>query len=699
MGTLIKAIFIGFFGFSLVQVQAQHSEIADTTQVKEMLLQAMELVDRGENDEVKRIIKEGKSLADSLDYGYGKSLADLALIDLLVTMRLADSALVVGEGFVENLVDNRLKVQFLNLRATAYRMKGDYAKSIESYDEALHEASLRENTSNPRLKAGIKMNMGVVYGELGDYNLMLEHYLESLQFAEQANDSAFLAVILNNLGDTFVSFEEPEKAVIYLERALDIARGIDSKVDELRVLTNYANALTDLDELDKALDLYEQAFELHTIIREGVPPFILLHNMGNLNRQRGDYKEAERYFKESLLFSERFGVEEGIYHNSNALGELFIDQQQFSEARTWFEKGLTSAKKLGSSSLISTAYNNLYTTNKELADYKSALEHFENYTQLTDSLFDLEKEKEFADLTSKLELEQQIQVNEALKEQQRAQDQKLRFQVVALIASLIALSLLLLIVYLVLKSRKAIERKNLELRNTTKQLEEILESRDHLMGVIAHDLRSPLATLQGLLDLISSDVLTIEEIRELSKTIEPTLQKNSDTIEGLLAWSQSQSNGLNLEFKSVDLTEIINSVVDRQSYNLNQKNLSLSMELDDLSKVNGDNSAIRMVLRNLLINAIKFTEKGGNIYIRTRNSKDDNKVIVEIEDTGIGIDEELKKDLFRDAVPSRKGTNAEQGNGFGLSMCKAFVSKMNGNLYCDSTVGKGSTFYLELPKA
>lgn len=311
----------------------------------------------------------------------------------------------------------------------------------------------------------------------------------------------------------------------------------------------------------------------------------------------------------------------------------------------------------------------------------------------------MEKEKEFADLTSKLELEQQIQVNEALKEQQRAQDQKLRFQVVALIASLIALSLLLLIVYLVLKSRKAIERKNLELRNTTKQLEEILESRDHLMGVIAHDLRSPLATLQGLLDLISSDVLTIEEIRELSKTIEPTLQKNSDTIEGLLAWSQSQSNGLNLEFKSVDLTEIINSVVDRQSYNLNQKNLSLTMELDDLSKVNGDDSAIRMVLRNLLINAIKFTEKGGNIYIRTRNSKDESKVIVEIEDTGIGIDEELKKDLFKDAVPSRKGTNAEQGNGFGLSMCKAFVNKMKGNLYCDSTVGKGSTFYFELPKA
>jgi signal transduction histidine kinase len=274
----------------------------------------------------------------------------------------------------------------------------------------------------------------------------------------------------------------------------------------------------------------------------------------------------------------------------------------------------------------------------------------------------------------------------------------LRFQVVALIASLIALSLLLLIVYLVLKSRKAIERKNLELRNTTKQLEEILESRDHLMGVIAHDLRSPLATLQGLLDLISSDVLTIEEIRELSKTIEPTLQKNSDTIEGLLAWSQSQSNGLNLEFKSVDLIEIINSVVDRQSYNLNQKNLSLSMELDDLSKVKGDDSAIRMVLRNLLINAIKFTEKGGNIYIRTRSSKDDNKVIVEIEDTGIGIDEELKKDLFKDAVPSRNGTNSEQGNGFGLSMCKAFVNKMNGNLYCDSTVGKGSTFYLELPK-
>ncbi len=699
MGKFLKFIFLILLGLSIGQVHAQSSEIIDTTHVKEVLLQAMELVDRGENEKVIELIEYGEFLADSMNYAYGRSLADLARIDLLVTMRLADSALIVGKDFVENLADSRLKVQFLNLQATAYRMKGAYDKSIESYSDALSEADSRNISTDSRMKAGIKMNMAVVYGELGDNNLMLESYLESLQFAEQANDSAFLAVILNNLGDTFVSFEEPEKAVSYLERALGIARDINSKVDELRVLTNYANALTDLGELDEALELYEQAFDLHKAIREGVPPFILLHNMGVLNRQKGDFEEAERNFKESLSFSEDYGVEEGIYYNSNALGELFGYQEQFQEARNWYEKAMVTAKRLGSTQFISSAYFNLYATNKELTDYKKALENFEYYTQITDSLFDLEKEKEFANLTSKLELEQQIRVNEALQEQQIVKDQKLRFQVAALIASLLALSLLLVIIYVVLRSRKAIKGKNVELESTTKQLEEILESRDHLMGVLAHDLRSPLATLRGLLDLINSDLLSIEEIKELSKTIEPTLQKNSDTIEGLLAWSLSQSNGLKIQPEEVNLNEIIQSVVDRQSYHLNDKKLSISLEFDDHSDAIADESAIRMVLRNLLMNAIKFTKEGGDINIRTKSLEDTNTVLIEVEDTGIGIHEDLKNDLFNNVVPSRKGTNAEQGNGFGLSMCRTFVDKMSGNIYFESEQGKGSTFYIELPKA
>ncbi len=699
MGKFLKFIFLILLGLSIGQVHAQSSEIIDTTHVKEVLLQAMELVDRGENEKVIELIEYGEFLADSMNYAYGRSLADLARIDLLVTMRLADSALIVGKDFVENLADSRLKVQFLNLQATAYRMKGAYDKSIESYSDALSEADSRNISTDSRMKAGIKMNMAVVYGELGDNNLMLESYIESLQFAEQANDSAFLAVILNNLGDTFVSFEEPEKAVSYLERALSIARDINSKVDELRVLTNYANALTDLGELDEALELYEQAFDLHKAIREGVPPFILLHNMGVLNRQKGDFEEAERNFKESLSFSEDYGVEEGIYYNSNALGELFGDQEQFQEARNWYEKAMVTAKRLGSTQFISSAYFNLYATNKELTDYKKALENFEYYTQITDSLFDLEKEKEFANLTSKLELEQQIRVNEALQEQQIVKDQKLRFQVAALIASLLALSLLLVIIYVVLRSRKAIKGKNVELESTTKQLEEILESRDHLMGVLAHDLRSPLATLRGLLDLINSDLLSIEEIKELSKTIEPTLQKNSDTIEGLLAWSLSQSNGLKIQPEEVNLNEVIQSVVDRQSYHLNDKKLSISLEFDDHSDAIADESAIRMVLRNLLMNAIKFTKEGGDINIRTKVLEDTNTVLIEVEDTGIGIHEDLKNDLFNNVVPSRKGTNAEQGNGFGLSMCRTFVDKMSGNIYFESEQGKGSTFYIELPKA
>lgn len=698
MGNLARLLFIFIVGLIAVNATAQTTALVDTTHVKEMLQRAIDLVDYGENETVIDIIDEAAFLSDSLNYEYGKSLSIFARIDLLITMGLADSALVVGENFLDNLPDSRLRMQYLNLQATAYRMTGNYDQSIEVYEEALKEADARNAEKNTRMKAGIKMNMAVVYGEIGNNNLMLESYLESLRFAEQADDSAFLAIVLNNLGNTFVSFGEPEKAVTYLERGLKIARDIESKVDELRTLTNYANALTDLGKLDNALEIYDQAFDLHQVIRKGVPPFILLHNMGQLNRQKGEYVEAEKYFKESLSYSEQYGVEEGVYYNASALGELYTEKRELQQARNWYNKSMESAQKLNVTPFLSDSYLNLYTINKELADYSLALQNFENYTQIADSLHDLEKEKELSELKSTLELDRQIRLNEALQEQQEIKDQKLRFQVAALITSLLALVLLLVLIYYAFRSKKAIKNKNIELESTTKQLEEILESRDHLMGVLAHDLRSPLATLQGLLDLISSDILTIEEIRELSKTIEPTLQKNSDTIKGLLAWSQSQRNGLNLTVSTINLNQLIRSVVDRQTYSLEQKKLTIELDMSEEAQALGDESAVRMVLRNLLMNAIKFTDEEGHICIRVKDAKNNNNLVVEVEDTGIGIPDHLKRNLFNETVKSRKGTNAEQGNGFGLSMCKAFIEKMDGYIYFESIQGAGSTFYVELPK-
>lgn len=223
------------------------------------------------------------------------------------------------------------------------------------------------------------------------------------------------------------------------------------------------------------------------------------------------------------------------------------------------------------------------------------------------------------------------------------------------------------------------------------------ETKDKLFSILAHDLRSPLGSIQNYLEILSeSELDETEKITIWGKLLNQT-NNTQEMLSNLLFWSKRQMDGISVSFSEINLKESVFTVI-RSHLNLaSAKGIDLKVSLDDSVMILGDKDIFQLVIRNLVNNAVKFTSKGGKIEITS--SVNGNQCIISISDNGIGIPYELQPDLFTFKVKSSYGTNNEKGVGIGLALCKEFTEMQNGKIWFESEPGKGSTFYIGMQLA
>lgn len=236
------------------------------------------------------------------------------------------------------------------------------------------------------------------------------------------------------------------------------------------------------------------------------------------------------------------------------------------------------------------------------------------------------------------------------------------------------------------------------LRQTTQHLTELNALKDKMFSVIGHDLRSPLSSVKMTLEFLS---LMTEDNPELAENIN-IMQKTTDEVfgllENLLGWAKSQSGNLFVEPESVSLNEIVNSIYLLNKGNLNLKKIQFVYDKEKDHSVFADMNTLKTVFRNLVSNAIKFTPEEGEISINTKKS--DNQILIEIKDSGVGIPAENIPKLFdKSQHVTTYGTNRESGSGLGLVLCHDYVVKNKGKIWVESTVGEGTSFFVQLPAA
>ncbi len=240
--------------------------------------------------------------------------------------------------------------------------------------------------------------------------------------------------------------------------------------------------------------------------------------------------------------------------------------------------------------------------------------------------------------------------------------------------------------------------KELIIKKQNKELQKLNATKDKLFSIIAHDLKSPFTAITGFSNLLLEQIKNkdIEGIDEYAKIINQSSSKALDLLMNLMEWSQLQTGRMKFKPEHFEINTIVNEAILLMSVNAEQKAISITSTLPLGIQVFADKAMLSIVIRNLISNAIKFTQPHGQITIASAIKQ--AELTISVIDNGVGIPEEQIDKLFIiDKVNSTLGTHQEKGTGLGLILCKEFIEQNNGKIWVESSDKAGSTFSFSLP--
>ena len=252
------------------------------------------------------------------------------------------------------------------------------------------------------------------------------------------------------------------------------------------------------------------------------------------------------------------------------------------------------------------------------------------------------------------------------------------------------------------KSYKNLEVMNHDLEQMVKvrtvELTTANTVKDRLLSVMSHDIKSPLNSLRGILQIYNAGVISKDEFDQFSKHIEDDLGKTSILVDNILHWTTGQLKGIKVKRENFNLNQVISEITQLFQTIAGRKNIALNFSVAGDGMVYSDKNIIYLVLRNLISNAIKFSKEGANIDVRS--SVEESVLRIEVSDQGVGMDRETVEMLMNpENLVSTPGTGNEKGTGLGLTLCLEYLEKIGGKLIVTSEKGKGSTFIAQIDLA
>ncbi len=240
---------------------------------------------------------------------------------------------------------------------------------------------------------------------------------------------------------------------------------------------------------------------------------------------------------------------------------------------------------------------------------------------------------------------------------------------------------------------------NYQLEESEQKLQELNAAKDKLFSIIGHDLKNPFFIISSYSEILNEDfeLLPSEERVRIINTIGETSKFAHRLLENLLSWARSQTGRMEYIPTALELKKIVNNSLELLNSQAQKKGITLSAEVSASFMVHADKNMLDTVLRNLVANAIKFTNPEGFVKINAVDIDEFVKIIV--SDSGIGLTESDLSKLFRiDVNNTEIGSSKEKGTGLGLILCKEFVERHGGKVWVESEFGKGSQFIFTIPK-
>lgn len=611
-----------------------------------------------------------------------------------------DSAIIYAEKSIEiaKLLDDKKKFGDVSMVCGVYYlMKNNSEKGYENLSNALELYKAINESHNV---AKVLNNIGIYYNERGMLEKALESYLEAAEYLEDSGSIRSKAMNGVNIGIVYLDQTNYDMALIYFYQAFEMFSEIDDTYGLAITNSNIGDVFIREKEFDKALQYHTTSYQCELKLNSSFGIAHELNKIGVIFYRQQKFHQALDTLKKALQIREDFNGESGICESSLNIGKVFNKLNDLSKAEKFCRRTYDLAHKINSDFWIQRSSKELSLIYERKNDFRNALKYHKIYKITTDSMFSASKIKELTELAMNYEFQKE-KVENKLKHETELLNQK-HIRIFYILSLALVLLFIGFILNLYLNKKKA---NRVLLRNFTiidqqaKELKIANATKDKFFSIIAHDLRSPFNTLMGFSDLLEKkyeeypDSQRVEIIKILSKTSKNTFF----LLDNLLTWSRSQLGNIVIKKDILNLFELVsNSIVTYQSSAL-LKNIEIVVEIKHEIEVYVDLATIKIVIGNLVNNAIKFTPLGGKIRI---NAIEKEKMLeVCIHDTGIGMNKETVAKLFRiEESFTTEGTNKEKGTGLGLILCKEFVNKNGGEIWVESELGIGSCFTFEISK-
>lgn len=622
------------------------------------------------------------------------------------------------------------QLNFRNGISKAAILTGNGFEKQGIYDSALYYYHIALETNkilNHKVNIGKSLNnIGIIYDLQGSYDNALYYYFHALEIWRLTNNNEGISISLNNIGIIYEMQGKYEKAIDYHKQSMAISEEMNNQEGVSASLHNLGLAYEDLEDYEKATTYYLRSLKLREALGMQNLIAVTLHGLGSVALLQDKFEQALSYNTESLKIFQKIGDVYGEVHALLGLAETY-------KVTGKNEKGLYYAKtalKLSTQTRIkpevrsaSKILTQLYQQQK---NFKKALHYQSLYLAYNDSIFNVEKEK----VINALEIARKESENEVLKKENELKEAEIarnnatiRQQSILVIAVSVCLLLVGILTFVLYYANQQKLRHNQTLEQQKKEIIQINEElailnqelqeqhktmqvqnnelgrlnafKDKLFSIISHDFRSPLSSLQGVINLLNANALSTHEIKSVFEGLSDKVRNTTGMLDNLLNWARTQMQRVQVNPTVMDLHALAEENVSLVKLSAYKKGILLENDVPKNLTAFADAEMIRLVLRNLISNAIKFSSLGDRITISA--ASDGEFVKVSVTDTGEGISAENQKKLFLAGDFTTIGTANEKGTGLGLTLCKDFIEKNKGKIWVESQVKAGSVFNFTLP--
>lgn len=581
---------------------------------------------------------------------------------------------------------------FVNKEIGNFYQYQNGSRALFYYEKALN---LAKQLKRPLEEANTQYSLGYSFRMQGEYDKALQAYLEAVRLYDALGDDRRLVNTWLSMISVYAETKKYKQAHDCVKKARDlVARNQDSsQLSELYSQSGniyFAEQKPELalSELSKGLDVAQKNNNDYGIIT-------CLANIGLMHKQLGNPGKALKYLKEALQAVHDGPADAESYsYIYNNLGATYAAALQYPDAKKMFDSSIHYALRLGARSLEFENYRNLADMYGAMGNHKEEAYYLKKFYALKDSILSADSRIRLTELESEYLLEKKDV--EILKQDVRLQKERNQRNLFILISlsSLMVLSLALLAYRRLQSRRKKLEEKNLVIAQQKSELESLNAIKDRLFGVISHDLRNPMVTLQSYLQLSAQTELSEEERQTFLQRTSHVLQQTKQLLDNLLAWARIQLGQTQVFQSHASVEDIIAQVRYDISLQMEQKKLNLELQIEP-GILQCDEQSMVIILRNLLVNAIKFSEPGKNIFLNGQQQV--TTYFLEVKDQGKGIEPDKIKAILSGKSSGENGTAGEKGHGLGLQLVLDLLKGIHGTLDIQSVLNEGTCVRLTLP--